>query len=259
MIEKITCKVEQHPFDKSCVIITPLYGNIMPRQIQETLQETDEESESLIDFEDNSVYEFEIEAKGTQTMRKEKVKGKYITSPNPGYVDLKDVTSLARGFNLDEESILFHIREASRYANHIIAEYNEDNLVNPMIVTRENIKDDYFELYMFVKYKALRDCILEFYIQEAAKPNRIKNQTGDLIYEHDFDLNRLKALLDEIEDEYQKWQEELVTITADPKAVLRGRYSWNKYQPTRLSETGFNRDKTPTGFDYSRVGSRRIR
>lgn len=256
MIEKITCKVEQHPFDKSCIMITPLYGNIMPRFT--------EDSESLIDFEDNSVYEFEIEVKGTQTMREEKIKGKYITSPEPGYVDLKDVISLARGFELDEESVLFHIREASRYANHIISEYNEENLANPMIVTRENIKEDYFELYMFVKYKALKDCILEFYIQEAAKPNRIKNQTGDLVYEHEFDLDRLKGLLDDIENEYERWQEDLITITADPKAVLRGRYSWNKYYPTHLSSTGFNRDVTPTGYDiYSKLSSdicrRRIR
>lgn len=249
MIDRVRCKVERHPFDKSCLMITPLFGPIQPREGEE---------EKLIEFKDNSVYEFEIEAKGEHTLRKEKVKGRYVTSPNPCYVDLKDVVSLARGFNLDEESILFHIREASRYANHIIAEYNRENYVEQMIVTRENIKEDYFELYMFVRYKALRDCILEFYIQEAAKPNRIKNQTGDLIYEHEFDLDRLKALLDEIEDEYGKWEEELITITADPKAILRGKYSWNKYHPTRLSTTGFDRDVTPVGYDvYSRVSNRR--
>lgn len=253
MIEKITCKIEQHPFDKSCLIITPLFGNTSPRV-------NFNDDEKLIDFEDNSVYEFEIEAKGTQTMRKEKVSGKYITSPAPCYVDLKDVTSLARGFNLDEESVLFHIREASRYANHIINEANEDKYMDKLVVTRENIKDDYFALYMFIKYKALRDCILEFYIQEAAKPNRIKNQTGDLVYEHEFDLSRLKALLDEIEGEYDKWESELVTITADPKAVLRGRYSWNKYYPTNLASTGFNRDVTPTGYDiYSKLSSDKCR
>lgn len=248
MIEKITCKIEAHPFDESCLIVTPLFGMIQPR----------EEDDSK--FKDNSVYEFELELKGEQTMRPEKVKGKYITAPAPCYVDLKDVLSLARGLSLDEESVLFHIREASRYADYIIDKFNEDNITDTMIVTRENIKDKYFKLYMFVRYKALKDCVLEFYIQEAAKPNRIKNQTGDLVYEHDFDLDRLKDLLDEIEDEYEKWEEELVTITADPKAVLRGKYSWNKYYPTNLASSGFNRDKTPVGFDiYSRINNRRFR
>ena len=253
MIDRIRCKVERHPFDKSCIMITPLFGPIQPRE---------QSNENEISFDDNSVYEFELEIKGEKTLRKEKVKGRYITSPNPCYVDLKDVTSLARGFNLDEESVLFHIREASIYANHIITEFNKESYPEQMVVTRENIKNEYFELYMFVRYKALRDCILEFYIQEAAKPNRIKNQTGDLVYEHEFDLKRLKDLLDEIEDEYGKWEEKIITITADPKALLRGKYSWNKYHPTRLSTTGFNRDVTPVGFDiYSRYGNgrRRIR
>lgn len=249
MIDKMTCKVEQHPFDKSCLIVTPLFGDKEPRN-----------DNSIVEFKDNSIYEFEIEAKGQQTMRKEKVKAKYITSPDPCYVDLKDVLSLARGFNLSEESVLFHIREASRYANHIINEYNKDAYMDKMIVTRENIKEDYFELYMFVRYKALKDCVLEFYMQEVAKPSKIKNQTGDLVYEHEFDLSTLKDLLDEIEDEYEKWQEELITITADPKAVLRGRYSWNKYYPTNLSNSGFNRDVTPTGYDiYSKLSSDKCR
>lgn len=251
MIEKITCKIEPHPFDKSCLMVTPLFGMIQPRL---------EEDEALIEFKDNSVYEFELELKGEQTMRKEKVVGKYITSPDPCYIDLKDVISLARGFKLDEESVLFHIREASRHANYIINQYNEDNFVEPMMVTRDNIKTDYFKLYMFVRYKALKDCVLEFYIQEAAKPNRIKNQTGDLAYEHEFDLDRLKKLLDDIEYEYGKWEEELITITADPKAVLRGKYSWNKYYPTHLASSGFNRDQTPTGYDvYSKIKNRRFR
>lgn len=247
MIERVICTIEPHPFDKRCIMIVPHHDS---NQIQP-------KEEMMVEFKDNSIYEFELtNIKGAQALRGENIRCKYISSPNPCYVDLKDVTSLANGLKLDDESVLYHIREASRYADHIVRQYNKDSM-EQIILDKETIKEDSYRVYMFIKYKALKDCILDFYIKEAAKPNRIKNQTGDLVYEHEFDLDRLRRLLKEIEDEYEKWEEELITITADPKAVLRGKYSWNKYYPTNLSNSGYGRDNMPTGYDiYGKISSR---
>lgn len=246
MRERLVCEVRVDDLDKGLLIIKPSHSIVDPRLVGVIPNDT---------FKDNSVYEFEFkDIKGVNTLQATDIKTKYISAPNPCYVDLKDVTSLANGLKLDDESVLYHIREACRHANHILREYNSENPMEQIILDRDTIKDDNYKFYMFIKYKALKDCLLDFYIKEAAKPNRIKNQTGDLMYEHDFDLKRIKDLLDDIEKEYEDWQDEIVTITADPKAVLRGKYAYNKYMPTHLTCSGFDRDKTPVGYDiYSRI------
>lgn len=202
-------------------------------------------------FKDNSVYEFDIkDLKSINSNIKNNFHFHYVTAPSPCYVELKDVTSLARGLKLDDESVLYHIREACRYADFIIRRYNNKAMPHEQItLEKETIIQDYYEIYMFIRYKALRDCLLEFYIKEAAKPDSIKNQTGDLLYEHDFDLTRIKDLLDKIEDEYDDLEREFITVTAAPRQILRGKYSYNKYYPTHLSSSGYGRDKTPVGFD----------
>lgn len=254
MIERVVCTIKPHPFDKRCVMIIPHHDSnqVLPKQIQEDIKE-----ENKVEFKDNSIYEFEIpNIKGKQTLKGENVRCKYITSPNPCYVDLKDVTSLANGLKLEDESVLYHIREASRHADHIVRQHNKD-AIDQIILEKETIKEEVYGMYMFIKYKALKDCILDFYIKEASRPNRIKNQTGDLVYEHEFDLERLRKLIEEIEEEYEKWRGELTTITADPKSVLRGKYSWTKYYPTNLSTSGYSRDNMPTGYDiYGKLSSR---
>lgn len=243
MLDRVVCKVEVDPLDGRSLKLTV----IDPSDINT------EEINHKSYLQNNSVYEFKIPNLRAKNGSPTDIHAKYITSPNPFLVSLRDVTSLANGLSLDDESVLYHIREASKYALFLVDKYNESNPMETMNVTKSNIQSQYFSVYMFVKYKALRDCLLDFYIKEAAKPSRIKNQTGDLVYEHEFDLSAIKSLLDDIEDEYEKWEEEIVAITASPKAVMRGQYSHVKYYPTRLNSTGFGRDRYPTGFDiYSR-------
>lgn len=246
MLDRVVCKVEIDPLDGRSLKITALdpYG-------QSPLIEGQEPEEVIPKsyFENNSVYEFNIPNLKAKKGSPTDIHVKYITSPNPSYVSLKDVSSLANGLELEDESVLYHIREASKYADYLVNKYNETNPAEPIIINKSNIQKQYFTIYMFVKYKALRDCLLDFYIKQSAKPSDIKNQAGDLLYEHTIDLSNLKELLDEIEDEYERWEKEIVAITASPKAAMRGKYSYTKYYPTKLGASGYGRDRYPVGFD----------
>lgn len=247
MLDRVIFKVEVDPLDGRSLKFT-----VIDPYKPSPLIEEDIETEPQQQLQNNSVYEFNIPGLKAKNGSPTNIHAKYITAPNPSLVNLKDVTSLANGLKLEDESVMYHIREASKHAMFLVEKYNELYPMDPMNVTKSNVQSQHFTVYMFVKYKALKDCLLDFYIKEAAKPSKIKNQTGDLVYEHEFDLSAIKKLLDDIEGEYEKWEKEIISITASPKAVLRGQYSNVKYYPTRLSQSGYSRDKYPTGFDLYR-------
>lgn len=204
-----------------------------------------------LDFRPSSRYEISLPAiKMEDDTIFEPQKITYITEPEFYYVTLEEVLSMAHGLDLAEDRVLFHIREACRTANYYIGLANEKLLHKEQIVlTRENIKDEYYPMYMFVKTKAVYDCIKEYYIEAVTKPYSIKDQVSDLVREEKISLTAIKALLDELEDEYEEWLEKIVTITADPKWALRGKYAvpistpnnkyFGLYHKTHLN--GFNR------------------
>lgn len=246
MLDRVICKVEIDPLDGRSLKITA----IDPHKPSPLIEQNPVEEIPQPYFSDDSVYEFKIPGLKAKNGSPSDIHVKYITSPKSAYIELKDVTSLANGLQLEDESVLYHIREASKYADYLIDKYNRSNPAEPIMMNKHNIQKRYFTIYMFIKYKALRDCLLDFFIKESAKPNNIKNQVGDLVYEHTMDLNKIKNLLDDIEDEYKKWEEEIVAITASPRAVTRGQYSYTKVYPTRLGSSGYGRDRYPTGIDF---------
>lgn len=242
MLDRIICKVEIDPYDKRTLKLTPTR---LPEP-----REDDTVIMPIEGFKDNSIYEFKIDGLRAEHSRiKSNIVAKYITSPTPNYISLKDVTSLANGLELDDESVLYHIREACKHADYIVKRYNEKNPYEPMVINKDTLQQDNFVLYMFIKYKALKDCLLDFYIKEASKPERIRNQTGDLQYEHEFNLQAIKKLLDDIQKEYEEWEEKLVANTSVVEIALRGKYAQHKLYPTNLASSGYNRDRYPRGID----------
>lgn len=180
-----------------------------------------------MDFMDNSVYEFKLPdiqmADGTvlpaQTVT-------YITEPLPCYVSLEDVLSLASGLDLSDKSVLFHIREACRTADYWAKKANNKvGSKDEMVLDKETIKEKYYPMYMFIKHKALYDCIKEYYIEAVTQPYNIKDKVSDLERQEQWDLKAIKALLDQAKKDYEEWLELIVTITADPKWALRGKWA----------------------------------
>ncbi|MGL5506899.1 MAG: hypothetical protein ACRDB0_03240 [Paraclostridium sp.] len=228
--ERIPCQILVDPEEPNVLIIRP---------------------KNKLDFRQNSRYDITIPAlKMEDGTVAESQKIFYITEPDLYYVTLEEVLSMAQGLDLPEDRVMFHIREACRTANYWVNKANNKLPKNEHIkLTKENIKDEYYPMYMFIKTKATYDCIKEYYIEAVTKPYSVKDQVADLVREERISLTAIKALLDDLKKEYEEWLEKVVTITADPKWALRGKYSipistpnnkyFGLYHKTHLN--GFNR------------------
>lgn len=224
--EKIKAKILMDPDEPNVLIIRPI---------------------DKMNYKSNSVYTLstpEFIAKDNSII--EKASYEYITEPTPYYVSLNDVQGLAHGLELDDKSILFHIREACLEVDFWIHKMKSKGETEDMIVTRDNIKTEYYPFYMYIKYISLYNCLKEYYIHAITKPNKVKEQLADLSKEEAYDLNAIKKLLDDTKKEADDWLEWIVTITADPKWAVRGKYSLainnsfsRPYHSTGL--TGYNR------------------
>lgn len=82
------------------------------------------------DFDNDSIYEFKlpsIYAKDGQSIQPQKIK--YITSPSIAYASINDIKAKLGDIDISDEKILYHIREASRLAEIIVAKsYEKQNI-----------------------------------------------------------------------------------------------------------------------------------
>jgi hypothetical protein len=64
-----------------------------------------------------------------------------------------------------------------------------------------------------------------------AEDNETTNTTEFMFHtrEEEMDFDALRKLMDDMEHEADEWLELVVTITADPKWALRGKYSYAVY------------------------------
>jgi hypothetical protein len=156
-------------------------------------------------------------------------KEEFITKPDSYmFVDINDVKELIYGLDVPDESILRHINEASKTAMYW-AKINVDANTELPDFNSETFQEDYYPFYMFIKHTAMAECIKEYYIELISGPKKWKDTLSDLGREEEMDFNALKRLMDDLEHEADEWLELVVTITADPKWALRGKYSYAVY------------------------------
>ena len=203
------------------------------------------------EIKDNSSYTInipELQFKDGQAV--DNLKEEFITSPSPAYVSIKDVSILCKGLPISKANIAYYIRESSKIADYW-AFREADNMTEnnlKVIFSQENIKEDYYPFYMFVKYRAVVECIKEFYISAVSNPSEFHDVLSDLERKEKMDLAAIKKLLDSLTEEADNWIELVITITADPKWALRGKYSfavtnynYKPYHPTGLDRTDWSR------------------
>ena len=156
-------------------------------------------------------------------------KEEFITRPeNYMFVEIEDVQELIHGLNMPEESILRHIVEASKSAVYWAKKNADVNTPVPDF-NSDNFQEDYYPFYMFIKHTAMVEALKEYYISALSNPKKWKDTLSDLGREEEWDLNGIKKLIDELSHDAEKWLELVVTITADPKWALRGKYSYSIY------------------------------
>lgn len=168
---------------------------------------------------DNSVYEItlrNIKSKdGTKLLTHEIVK--IPTRFTPAYTTLMAVKSLVESFQIPDELILFYIREASLFVEYARQESFEEGKVP-------------FEVTQYVKYKAAYDSLLRHYLDLTTQIN-LKGQIDEISFEKSFEADAFKALLDELKEQVDYWEDHLLGYgfkgKAAPKSAVRG----SKYNP----------------------------
>ena len=212
--EKIKFKLLVDPEDPETLILKPLIlhtvedgTGLKPGSVY-TVNIKD------LEFEDGSVYSNKEE---------------FITKPeNYMFVSVEDVQSHIKGLDISDASVLDHIIDASKQAMYW-AKKNSDDFSKLPDFNSPTFQEDYYPFYMYIKHTAIAHAIKEYYIEMVTGPKKWKDTLSDLGREEEMDFNALKRLMDEMEHEADEWLELVVTITADPKWALRGKYSYSVY------------------------------
>ena len=202
---------------------------------------------NLKDFDNDSIYEFKlpnIYSKDGQIISSQKIK--YVTSPSLAYASIEDVKAKLGDIAILDEKILYHIREASRLAEVIIAKaYEKQNIPftkEDLMEYRGNIetmRNEHWSIWKFVVIKAAYETLMNLYILMATRPEKVKELLSDLSKEVSYNLKWLKDLLDDLKDEYEEILEQFYTIT-DPKFALRGKLAVPVYPNQHAPYHGLN-------------------
>lgn len=228
--DKVKFELLVDPDDPSVLILSP---------IGEELQDGSKYIINIkdLEFEDGTVY----------TNKEE-----FITTPkNYYFVSVKDVMDHVQGLKLDEESVMDYIAEASKTAVYWAKRKIEDGGQMPDF-NSPTFQEDYYPFYMFIKMHAIVDSLKEFYVQMIANPYKWRDMLSDLERQEEWDLDALKALIDDFEEEAEEWLELVVTITADPKWALRGKYCYSTYYTYSNPYHRIRWGMPPHNSDYNR-------
>lgn len=193
------------------------------------------------EIQDNSTYTINIKDLEFEDETTFSSKETFSTKPDYCFISVDDVNSMLSGLNIPEEYIMKHIIGAGRTAMHW-AKYKADEGVPLPDFNDENFKDDYYPFFMFIKFHALANALKEFYIELLAHPFKWKDALSDLEREEEMDLDAIKGLIDDFTGQADEWLELVVTITADPKWALRGKYCYSTYNmySTPYHRTGWS-------------------
>ena len=203
------------------------------------------------EIKNNSIYTLNIKdipmVDGTTFSSKET----FITTPDNYYfIPIDEVKEMIHHLKIADECILKHIIEASRTAVYWAKRRLEDTRDMPDF-NSPTFQEDYYPFYMFIKHKALAETLKEFYIEMVSNPKKWQDTLSDLERMEEWDFDKLKELIDEYEREAEEWLELVVTITADPKWALRGKFAYNIYNTGThpYHRTGWN---NPTNNNFDR-------
>lgn len=177
----------------------------------------------------NSIYEItlsDVRAWSKPSKFLEKETWKVYTKLSPRYCALESVMSLIDSIEIDEDRVLYYIKEASLYSDYIAnTSFDEDNVP--------------FNIAQFVKFRSAHDALLKLYIERASEAGR-KGQIGEINFETSDNTDAIKNLLNYLKGEADKWERKAMNEDylkgAAPKAVVRSNPA---HFSTKLS--GFNR------------------
>ena len=228
--DKVKFELLVDPDDPSVLILSPIDGELQNGS-KYTINIKD------LEFEDGTFYSNKEE---------------FITIPNNYYfVPVEDVMDHIQGLKLNKEDVMGHIIEASKTAVYWAKRKMEDTKQMPDF-NSPTFQEDYYPFYMFIKMHAIVDSLKEFYVQMLANPYKWRDMLSDLERQEEWNLDAIKALIDDFEKEAEEWLELIVTITADPKWALRGKYCYSAYYTYSNPYHRIRWGMPPHNSDYNR-------
>ena len=151
---------------------------------------------------DNSVYEIRLKGiktiDGNKAMEDEVVT--FCTAASPAYCNIDSISSLIGNCDVEDKAILYHIREASKYADYIrqcVKSNGHYDIIDDEILL--------FQKEMLTKYKAAYECILRFYVDKAAGDGGIKGVLGDITFESKSERMDISHTIKALKAEVDKW------------------------------------------------------
>ena len=179
-------------------------------------------------------------------------KESFILAPTENYfVTVDDVNELIYSLNIPDENIIKHIIEAGKTAMYW-AKRKVDNPKDVPDFNNVNLQEDYYPFYMFIKTNATVHALKEHYIEMISHPYKWRDTLSDLEREETWDFNAMKKLIDDLEKEEEEWLELVVTITADPKWALRGKYCYSTFDTYSNPHHRTLWGRSPYKNDYDR-------
>lgn len=160
-------------------------------------------------------YQYEIRLKNFQSKDGKSYLDSYsykvVTELSPSYCNISDVAILVDIFDIPETTILYYIREASKYVDYILSANSTSSTSSTSSVT--------FPMREFVKTKTMIDCLLKAYVNKAAGSG-IKGTLGVISFENtEKYASSIDDLLDFLKAQLKGWEDALKGYELEGRAA----------------------------------------
>ena len=201
---------------------------------------------------DDSIYDISIKGLSFKDGSTYSSKESFITTPTTNYfVPLEDVKDIVGKLRVPDVNIIREITEAGKTAVYW-AKRKVENKNDVPDFNNVNLEEDYYPFYMFIKYHAIAESLKARYVEMIANPQKWHDVLSDLEREEEWDFDAMKALIDDYDREAEEWLELLVTITADPKWALRGKYCYSTFYTNSNPYHRIQWGQPPHNSNYNR-------
>lgn len=166
-------------------------------------------------FLDDSTYEIRLKNVYSEDGEELNETIKICTKLTPLFVDIQSVKSIIDGINIPDDVILYHIREASRFAEYIKGYPIDENNVP-------------FEVTQFVKYKAAHESLLRHMV-DLSSSTGISGKVGEVSFSEKETTRDISKLLQYIKAEFTKWIDDIKGYKMEGRAQIQSAVKSSRY------------------------------
>ena len=183
---------------------------------------------------DNSQYEIRIKGLKSNDGKSQldNLNYRVITELTPSYCNISDVAMLQDTFGISENTILYYIREASKYADYIM-----ESVSSAANNSNSTVVEISVPLHNFVVTKVMLDCLLKAFINKAAGAG-IKGTLGKISFENtEKYASNIDDLIDALKAQLKMWLDALRGYEFEGRAVPQwAKKSYKTNNPTRFAD-----------------------